>query len=462
MSSRQLKDIVQRVKVGFVGSCNKDYCGPDEGVPMIRTTNLRIGQVNLEDLKFIKTDFHKKNVKSQLKKNDILIARHGHNGMATLWREDYEAQCLNIVVVETNSELADSRFLTYAINSPTVKNQVMAMVGGSVQGVVNTKDIANLDIPFFSLPEQKAIAGILGKLDDKIELNRQMNQTLEQMAQALFQSWFVDFDPVIDNALAQGNEIPEALAQKAENRRNVIARSEERGTRQSTKQGNALPEHLQNLFPNKFTFNDTLNKWIPEGWEDESIYDLMDIIYGAPFSSKMFNSDKEGKPIIRIRDLKTGTPQNWSTEIHKKGTLIQKGDIVAGMDAEFRPCVWFGEDGFLNQRLFKAEAKDSSISNYFIYHSLLPLLQYEEQAQVGTTVAHLGKKDIDKFRVIKPTKTCLELFTKSTESIFSKYINNHSQLTSLKQLREVLLPQLISGKLSVPAAMLEVEEVVNE
>ena len=102
--------------------------------------------------------------------------------------------------------------------------------------------------------EQKAIAHILGTLDDKIELNRQMNATLEAMAQALFKSWFVDFDPVIDNALAAGNSIPEPLQAKAEVR---AALGDQR---------KPLPEAIQKQFPSRFVFSEEMG-WIPEGWE---------------------------------------------------------------------------------------------------------------------------------------------------------------------------------------------------
>lgn len=103
------------------------------------------------------------------------------------------------------------------------QKQIQIQSIGSVQENINLGTFERIKFPIPPLPEQKAIAHILGILDEKIELNRKMNQTLEAMAQALFKSWFVDFDPVIDNALAQGNEIPEKLQARAEKRRHVIA-----------------------------------------------------------------------------------------------------------------------------------------------------------------------------------------------------------------------------------------------
>lgn len=310
---------------------------------------------------------------------------------------------------------------------------------GSTFPNVTSKQLKRLKINVPNLIEQKTIAHILGTLDDKIELNRKMNATLEEMAQAMFNSWFVDFDPVLDNALAQGNKIPEALKAKAERRKAV---------NDSKKLLHTNPE-LAALFPASFVFNETLNKWIPEGWSIKSIYDFVDIEYGAPFSSKLFNTDGNGTPVIRIRDLKTGTPQNWTTEEHPKGILIKQGDLIVGMDAEFRPCLWQGQDGFLNQRLFRAKPKKDYISNYFLYHALEPLLLYEEQAQVGTTVAHLGKKDIDKFEIIDVGHDLIKEYSKTANPILDRVNTANSEIFTLTTTRDTLLPQLISGRVRV-------------
>ena len=107
--------------------------------------------------------------------------------------------------------------------------------------------------------EQEGIVEVLGTLDDKIELNRQMNATLEAMAQALFKSWFVNFDPVIDNALAAGNPIPDALQKRAEVRRAL-------GDRRKP-----LPADIEQHFPDRFVFSEEMG-WIPEGWGTQALY----------------------------------------------------------------------------------------------------------------------------------------------------------------------------------------------
>ena len=125
--------------------------------------------------------------------------------------------------------------------------------------------VTDVDIP--PLSEQKAIAHILGSLDDKIELNRRMNTTLEGMAQALFKSWFVDFDPVIDNALAAGNPIPEELAERAEVRRKALA--DGTANRKAAKQ-----------FPAAFQLTEEMG-WIPEGWGVEVSVTLQKLLVAS-------------------------------------------------------------------------------------------------------------------------------------------------------------------------------------
>ena len=106
-----LKELVNKIKVGFVGSCNKYYCDSKNGIPMIRTTNLTDNGVNLENIKYVTEDFFNKNPKSQLHKGNILIARHGNNGLASIWTHNFKAQCLNIVIIEPNEKIMNNYYL---------------------------------------------------------------------------------------------------------------------------------------------------------------------------------------------------------------------------------------------------------------------------------------------------------------------------------------------------------------
>lgn len=269
--------------------------------------------------------------------------------------------------------------------------------------------VRELEIP--PLPEQKAIARVLGTLDDKIELNRRMNATLEAMARALFQSWFVDFDPVQANAAGRP---PSGL-------------------------------ETASLFP--ASLQSSVLGEIPTGWRVGSIYEAADIIYGAPFSSKQFNEDGDGKPLIRIRDLADESPGVCTPEVHPKGYMVQPGDVVVGMDGEFRAYLWGGVPAWLNQRVCVFSPKPT-YSAAFVRNSVIAPLAHVEATETATTVIHLGKNDIDRFKVVIPPPDVRAAFAKLCQPWYDRIVANKQQARTLATLRDTLLPKLLSGALS--------------
>ena len=142
---------------------------------------------------------------------------------------------------------------------------------------------------------------------------------------------------------------------------------------------------------------------MPTSWTQTGIYSLANIIYGAPFASKQFNTEGNGKPIIRIRDLKDQQFATYTTEVHPKGYLLHPGDIVVGMDGEFRPYIWGNDEAWLNQRVCVFENKRPN-GKAFLYFTIKPLLFAIEQTQVATTVIHIGKKDFEEVYLLWVSK----------------------------------------------------------
>lgn len=252
--------------------------------------------------------------------------------------------------------------------------------------IVNKSSFSQYEIDCPKLNTQKKIGAILSSIDKKIEENNQINNNLEQQMQALYKSWFIDFEP----------------------------------------------------------FNGTK----PSSWQSENIYSIANIIYGAPFASKMFNTDGIGKPIIRIRDLKSQEFVTYTTEKHPKGHLIKPGDIVVGMDGEFRPYIWGNEEAWLNQRVCIFENKRPK-GKAFLLLTIKPLLNVIEQTQVATTVIHIGKKDFDAFEIILPDIKTLNQFDEITTPMIEQIVNNRLENKRLSFLRDTLLPKLMSGELDV-------------
>nr|WP_279161722.1 restriction endonuclease subunit S [Plesiomonas shigelloides] len=422
----------------------------DSGVPVIRGVNLSGDSFSESDFVFVSTEKALELQRNMAFRGDLVFTQRGTLGQVALIPDDsnYEQYVVSQsqMKLTINSEIADPYFLYSYFRTKEAKTLIekSAIVGGVPH--INLGILKEFKLKLPPLRVQKQVANISRLLDDKIHLNRQINQTLEQMAQALFKSWFVDFDPVVDNALdagffEQNSDLPEELLRRAEQRKAVRQRPDFK----------PLPAETRQLFPAAFEECEEpslgLGGWVPKGWVKASIYEVMDIVFGAPFKSSLFNDSKDGMPIIRIRDLKTGKPQIYSTELHSKKTLIKTGDILVGMDAEFRATVWLGSKGFLNQRLFLAEPKNESISNMFIKCSLDPLLEKEEKSQVGTTVAHLGKKDIDKFHILLPSGCVLRMYKNISDNLLSDLIARVKVSNSLTNIRDTLLPKLISGEL---------------
>ena len=283
------------------------------------------------------------------------------------------------------NENTDPLFLFYLLKYN--KDKIEGMGSGTTFKEVSGSTMKNIvvNVPADKGVQEK-IASILGSIDNKIEENEQINKNLFEQMQALYKDWFVNFEPF-------------------------------GGVR-------------------------------PSGWNNTNIYAIANIIYGAPFASKLFNTDGLGKPIIRIRDLKEQTFVTFTTEEHPKGHLIQPGDIVVGMDGEFRPYIWGNEPAWLNQRVCIFESNRPR-GKAFVLYTIKPLLNKIEQTQVATTVIHIGKKDFDAFEIVLPDEATLDSFDSITAPMVEKIVNNSLQNKRLAALRDTLLPKLMSGELDV-------------
>lgn len=183
-----IEQITERVKVGFVGTCEKYYTDAS-GIPMLRTGNITDHGIDMRDLKYVTAEFHEKNKKSQIRSGDLLIARHGSNGQANVY-DGPEAQCLNAVVIVPNQTIAKSVFLAGLINSPKVKEQIDRTLVGSTQHVVNTKSIANLVVRIPSLEIQEQYEAFVKQVDKlKLAIQQSLDK-LELLKKSLMQEYF--------------------------------------------------------------------------------------------------------------------------------------------------------------------------------------------------------------------------------------------------------------------------------
>ena len=303
-----------------------------------------------------------------------------------IWMAEFNGGCSNDVLVFRANTGCNPVFLYYVLANNAFFDYATATSKGTKMPRGDKTAIMQYDVPDFDYPTQQRISGVLRSLDGQIATNKKVNDNLLGQMQALYKSWFVDFLPF------GGSK--------------------------------------------------------PRTWIETDIYTLANIIYGAPFKSKQFNTDGVGTPIIRIRDLKDQQFATYTTEIHPKGYLLQPGDIVVGMDGEFRPYIWGNDGAWLNQRVCVFENKRPN-GKTFLYFTIKPLLYGIEQTQVATTVIHIGKKDFDAFEITLPDASTLDDFDALTTPMMRVIVSNCFENKRLAALRDILLPKLMSGEIDV-------------
>lgn len=356
----------------------------------LNTKNVPNTKFDFSDSLFISEEKDNSLRKGKIKYGDIVVTTRGTLANFAYYTQDCKFKNIRInsgmVILRNEKQCIYTPYLYHFLMSINFKQQVNSFASGSAQPQLPIKDMKNIAIPFPPVDMQRKIAEVLRVLDAKIELNNAINNNLEQQAQALFKSWFVDFEP----------------------------------------------------FGGK----------IPKDWKENDIYSISEIIYGAPFSSKLFNTDKRGMPVIRIRDLKNQHSDTYTEEVHPKSYIIKAGDIVVGMDGEFKPYIWGNYEGLLNQRVCVFKNK-RSLGKMFLYLTIKPLLNKVEQTEVATTVIHIGKQDFDAFRYNMPSNDVMDRFDKITNQIYNKIVSNSLENTRLAELRDALLPKLMSGEIDV-------------
>lgn len=455
------------IAIGPFGSRMKSDCYVDKGVPVIRGTNITGGPSFDGGFVYITEEKASSLGSSNVFKGDLVFPHRGSIGEVGLIRDDNRyviSSSLMKLTCDKNKVLP--LYLYYFFKSNEGKYQLLknaSQVGtpGIGQPLSSLKSIEFKCPP---LPEQKRISHILGSLDDKIELNRQMNQTLEAMAQALFKSWFVDFDPVIDNALAIGNPIPEPLQQRAELRQEL----------HNSGQAKSLPEYIQKLFPNSFTLTDEMG-WVPEGWGVGTMSEIAEKIGMGPFGSRITrdNFTDSGVPVIRGNNLTSGfVDENFVFLTEDKATELSSSNAYQG-DIIFTHRGTIGQIGIIpndcdypryvvsqSQMFLRVNRKILSpdyVYMYFLYGSGMDQL-LAHTSQVGVPAIARPTSNLKTLSILKPSINIIKEHGQFHNSFSRKIAKNKQHMKELSKLRDTLLPTLISGELRIP----EVEEQVKE
>lgn len=389
---------------------------------------------------------------------DVAMVRYGDTGKVGRNREGIIANNLFKITPSTDNVRRD--YLYYYLSQQRVYEYIKAQTTSAGLPAINHRIASSIEFTYPPLPEQKAIAHILGTLDDKIELNRRMNATLEGMAQALFKSWFVDFDPVIDNALAAGNPIPDELAPRAEVRKNALESNDPSlSAEASAKAG----------FPAAFQFTEELG-WIPEGWETLPVLSVCDLLGGSqPPASTFIDYPEDG--YIRLLQIRDFSNDNHETYIPDNGKArrVEEDDILIGRygsasgdrkkDSMGRVCR--GKEGAYNVALMKLDPILACREYCLQLFDSDSFYNYLHGTGNKAVQSGFSKKELHNFRVCLPSEELRRNYEEFGQAVWNRMKQTSSETSALIKLRDTLLPKLISGELHIPEAEQLTKEALN-
>ncbi|MFN3327120.1 MAG: restriction endonuclease subunit S, partial [Bryobacteraceae bacterium] len=330
------------------------------------------------------------------------------------------------IVIRGREGVSDTDYAYYLTKWEGVSGYAISqMTGTSGRQRVPSEALDHLKVSLPPLPEQRAIAHILGALDDKIELNRRQNETLEAMARALFKAWFVDFEPVrakMEGRWQRGQSLP------------------------------GLPAHLYDLFPDRLVESELGG--IPEGWEMRSLDSIANYLNGLALQKFPPESDDEFLPVIKIAQLRAGNTKgaDRASARIKPEYVVVDGDILFSWSGSLEVEVWSGGRGALNQHLFKVTS-DKVPKWFYFFATRHHLPRFRTiAADKATTMGHIQRKHLNEARIAVAPPESLKAFDGVLAPLFDQMVSNAQESRTLAQLRDTLLPKLISGELRVKDA----------
>ena len=431
----------------------------DQGeIAFIRSQNVYNEGFSDNGLTYIRTEDGDKLTNVSVEKNDVLLNITG-DSVARCCQVDPEVLPArvnqHVAIIRPLPEKIDSRFLRYFLISP---KQQLYMLGlshaGATRKALTKGMLESFHIPNPPLPTQKAIAHILGSLDDKIELNRQMNQTLEAMAQAIFKSWFIDFDPVVFNAVKAGKPVPEQFASTA-------ARYAAKLPAKTSTQGSAeavlgLPEEVVSLFPDGFEQSEL--GWIPRGWGVKVLSSVIQFVGGGTPKTSVVEYWNGSIPWFSVADAPSESDlwvidtekyitqigvDNSSTKILPKGTTIITARGTVGK------CALTGRPMAMNQSCYGIQPIHGygKIFTNFTIRNQIAALQRSSHGSVFSTIT---RATFNSIQLADGGSTVSAAFDKFVNPYLAGILENLYSVSICSTLRDTLLPKLISGELRVP------------
>lgn len=344
--------------------------------------------------------------------NDLIISCSGTVGKVSIINENDPIGIISqaLLILRPNTDIINPKFLYYFFQSSKGLNSILSRSTGSVQVNIAKRDIIeNIELELPSLENQDKIVNILSSLDDKIELNNEMNKTLEEMAQSIFKRWVVDF------------EFPN-----------------EDGQPYKSSGGEMVESELG---------------MIPKGWEVKSLDEIADFLNGLAMQKfRPSEEDTESLPVLKIKELKQGNTNKdsdrCSCNIEDK-YIINDGDVIFAWSGSLDVRIWCGGKAGLNQHLFKVTSKDYPKWFYYLWTKRYLDEFIRIAADRATTMGHIKRSNLSEAKVLVPDNITIKSMGEKLSSLLDIFIEKSIESKYLEELRSTILPKLMNGYIKI-------------
>jgi type I restriction enzyme S subunit len=444
---------LKEASVSLIDCVHKTPPAADSGYPYVAIPQMKSGRIDISEARKIsKEHLEEWTKKAKPVFNDVILSRRCNPGETAF--VDRGLQCAlgqNLVLLRADGTKVYPPFLRWLVRSPEWWGQVEKFINaGAVFDSLKCADIPNFRLTIPPVENQKVIADFLGALDDKIELNRQINQTLEQIAQTIFKSWFVDFEPV-----------------KAKIEAKAVGRDPERAAmcgisgKLEAELDQLSPEQRQQLAATAALFPDELLEselgLIPEGWAVKELIDVANYQNGLALQKFRPTDENDYLPVVKIAQLKKGVADSGekaSPDI-KPECIIDNGDVVFSWSGSLMVDIWCGGKAALNQHLFKVTSPDYPKWFYYFWtkHHLEEFQRIA--ADKAVTMGHIKRSHLKEALCAVPVENLSGYGI--VGDLIARQIECRLENLTLAEARDTLLPKLLSGELTAGECERQVE-----
>lgn len=382
----------------------------------IRAADMEGGRVLFENAQRISETARKRISKGIGAPGDVLLSHKGTVGKVALVPKDAPSFVCSPQTTfwrALDSSRVDRRYLYCVLRSNGFQRQL-----DSRKGETDMADYVSLtaqrELKIFVPPIeiQREIGNVLGALDDKIELNQRINRTLEAMAQAIFKSWFVDFDPVVE---------------KADGRKPY-----------------GMDDETAELFPSRF--QDSEIGPIPTGWKSSTIGGIARYVNGKNFTK---DASGDGRMVIRIAELNSGPGSSTRyNNVHASPeNTAYPGDLLFSWSGSLDVYRWHRDEALVNQHIFKVIC--DSFPQWFVHLHLIDAMEFFQgiASDKATTMGHIKREHLNEVGLVIPDASVLRAADKIVQALYEKIHVSERQSLKLAEVRDTLLPRLLSGEI---------------